>query len=164
MRTADDRFMAIHFVRTECLLSSIKRTLRKTPRNVRSCPKPDMALAASLAAVWACRVAERQRSREVCFKRIHRGRSSRISAMEPQHRALRVLGDKRARDVKATAQTKNRCCVFGDLSYRHCNRRNRYIDSSKTRTNTTVTVARGAPALAPAARAKHGLIEVKELS
>jgi hypothetical protein len=25
-------------------------------------------------------------------------------------------------------------------------------------------VARGAPALAPAARAKHGLIEVKELS
>jgi len=91
-------------------------------------------------------------------------RLSRISAMEPQHRALRVLGDKRARDVKATAQTKNRCCVFGDLSYRHCNRRNRYIDSSKTRTNTTVTVARGAPALAPAARAKHGLIEVKELS
>jgi hypothetical protein len=29
----------------------------------------------------------------------------RISAMEPQHRAFGVMGDKHARDVKATAQT-----------------------------------------------------------
>jgi hypothetical protein len=74
------------------------------------------------------------------------GRISQISAMEPQHRAFWVMGDRRARDDKPTAQT-TRCCIFGGLSHHHRKCRNRYIDSSKTGTDPAVTVARGAPAL-----------------
>ena len=41
------------------------------------------------------------------------GRISQISAMEPQHRAFRVMGDKHARDDKATAQTTNDAEFWG---------------------------------------------------
>jgi hypothetical protein len=65
--------------------------------------------------------------------------------------SFRVMGA--AMHDKATA--KNRSCVFGSLFHCHRNRRNRYIDSSKTRTNPAVTVVRGAPALAAAAAPGH---------
>ena len=72
-------------------------------------------------------------------------------------------GGSYARDDKATA--KKRSCVFGNLFHRHRNRRNRYIDSSKIRTDPAVTVVRGAPALAGAAapghRPKINIISVK---
>jgi hypothetical protein len=67
------------------------------------------------------------------------------------------MGDKRARDDKPTAQTKNRCCILDDLSHRHRSRCNSYIESSKTRTNRAVTVVRGASALAAAAAPGHHL-------
>src|SRR5262249_40624201 len=81
----------------------------------------------------------------------------RISAMEPQHRAFRVMGDKHARDDTSTAKTTNRCGILGTLPHRHRRRRNRYIGSSKARTNPAVTVVRGAPALAVAAAPGHRL-------
>ena len=68
-----------------------------------------------------------------------------------------VMGDKHARDDKPTAQTRNRCCILDDLSHRHRSRCNSYIESSKTRTNSAVTVARGAPALAAAVAPRHRL-------
>ena len=72
--------------------------------------------------------------------------------MRPQHR-VPGNGGRHAQDDKATA--KNRSCVFGNLFHRHRNRRNRYIDSSKIRTDPAVTVVRGAPALAAAAAPGH---------
>ena len=69
-----------------------------------------------------------------------------------------VMGDKHARDDKPTAQTRNRCCILDDLSHRHRSRCNSYIESSKTRTNSAVTVVRGAPALAAAVAPRHRLI------
>jgi len=66
-------------------------------------------------------------------------------------------GDGNARDDKPTKQARNRCRIFGSLSGRHRNCRNRYIDSSKTRTNSAVTVVRGAPALTAAVAPRHRL-------
>ena len=65
------------------------------------------------------------------------------------------MGGSRARDNQATG--KNRCHIFGSLFHRHCNRCNRYMDSSKARTNPAVTVVRGVPALAVAAAPGHRL-------
>ena len=70
---------------------------------------------------------------------------------------VRVMGDKHARDDKATAQTTNRCRILGNLSHRHRSRRNRYNDSSKTRTNPAATVVRGASALAASVTPRHRL-------
>ena len=58
------------------------------------------------------------------------------------------MGDKRARNDKATAQTRNRCHIFGGLCHRRRSRRNGNIDSSQTRTDPAVTMVRGAPTLA----------------
>ena len=96
-------------------------------------------------------VAERQRSPRNQLNRFTGGRISRISAIEPQHRAFPAMGDKRARNDKATAQTRNRCHIFGGLSHRRRSRRNGNIDSSQTRTDPAVTMVRGAPTLAAAA-------------
>src|SRR5262249_54514950 len=54
-------------------------------------------------------------------------------------------------------------CILDDLSHRHRSRCNSYIESSKTkssktRTNSAVTVVRGAPALAAAVAPRHRLI------
>ena len=69
-----------------------------------------------------------------------------------------AMGDKRARDDKATAQTTNRCYLFRSLSHRRRNRRNRYFDSSQARIIATVTVACGTSALAhKRAPARHRL-------
>jgi hypothetical protein len=59
-----------------------------------------------------------------------------------------LVGGRCARDDKTTTQTTNRRCIFGGLSRRHRNRRNRYNVSSKARINSAVTLAGGAPALA----------------
>ena len=67
----------------------------------------------------------------------------------PTASCLAVMGDGRARDDKPTAQ-KIRCRIFGGLCPCRRNRRNRYIDSSKTGTNPAAPVVRGAPALATA--------------
>ena len=96
-------------------------------------------------------VAERQRSREISSIDLQEVRISRISAIEPQHRAFPAMGDKRARNDKATAQTRNRCHIFGGLCHRRRSRRNGNIDSSQTRTDPAVTMVRGAPTLAAAA-------------
>ena len=61
------------------------------------------------------------------------------------------MGDKRARNDKATEQTRNRCHILGGLSHRRRSRRNGNIDSSQTRTDPAVTMVRGAPALVAAA-------------
>jgi len=87
------------------------------------------------------------------------------AGFQPWGPSIVVLGNggSYARDDKATA--KKRSCVFGNLFHRHRNRRNRYIDSSKIRTDPAVTVVRGAPALAGAAapghRPKINIISVK---
>src|SRR5262252_8068731 len=54
-------------------------------------------------------------------------------------------------------------CILDDLSHRHRSRCNSYIESSKTessktRTNSAVTVVRGAPALAAAVAPRRRLI------
>jgi hypothetical protein len=71
-------------------------------------------------------------------------RISQISAMKYEHRAY---GGQNARKDKPTTQRRNRCCIFGRLSHRRRNSRNRYFDSSQTRTIANVTVACGTPAL-----------------
>ena len=77
--------------------------------------------------------------------------------MKSQHRALWGMGGRNAQDDKPAKQARNRGRIFGSLSGHHRNCRNRYIDPSKTRTNSAVTVVRGAPAVAAAVAPRHRL-------